>query len=88
VELVWSKAVFRSSYGFGDIYSVQLSVTPADERTCVTDTCLSKAVFRSSCGAGCRRCVVEALSDMVTCAHPWELQKVVLNKYRQTLHIR
>ena len=25
--------------GFGDIYSVQLSVTPTDERTCVTDTC-------------------------------------------------
>jgi hypothetical protein len=29
--------------GFGDIYSVQLSVTPTDERTCVTDTC-SKAI--------------------------------------------
>ena len=27
------------SLGFGDIYSVQLSVTPTDERTCVTDTC-------------------------------------------------
>ena len=26
-------------HGFGDIYSVQLSVTPTDERTCVTDTC-------------------------------------------------
>ena len=25
--------------GFGDIYLVQLSVTPTDERTCVTDTC-------------------------------------------------
>jgi len=24
---------------FGDIYSVQLSVTPTDERTCVTYTC-------------------------------------------------
>jgi len=27
--------------GFGDIYSVQLSVTPTVERTCVTDTCSS-----------------------------------------------
>ena len=29
----------HASPRFGDIYSVQLSVTPTDDRTCVTDTC-------------------------------------------------
>jgi hypothetical protein len=30
--------------GFGDIYLVQLSVTPTDDRTCVTDTCVCVCV--------------------------------------------
>ena len=33
------RLLFWHAHRFGDIYSVQLSVTPTDERTCVTDTC-------------------------------------------------